>query len=515
MSARRPDSALAEATVDGLRWLGVTRVVSETLALAAAVEVARQVSPAEFGRAAVALTFVMLAGMLAFEGFASSLVQRQTVTEEDRRAAMLLSIVGGCALSAILYALAGPLWKPLFGAQTGALIELVSPVLLLAALGGVSRAALLRKLDFRRVSMIDVVSLFVGSAAAVVLAVAGWQGKAIVIGGLAQTAMASLIQIIVSPPPLPRWSARAQRQIAAFGVPAALAASVDTLLRNIDYVVLAARLPAATVGYYYRAFNVGVVYQDKISRVMAQIAFPLYSRTTSREQLRDLHERAARLHAAVIFPLLASLIALAPIMVPYVFGGEWTPAVTPTRIMAGAGMIAAVLVGYPQVMLAIGRPRPLLYMNIAMLLVYGGAILAASRHGLVWIGIAVVGAYFLNLLGIYRFLLQRHVGISIKRLVPELGPAVIGSVALVAVAIPLSGLLGPALPRAATIMIVGCVGLGVYALVLAAAFPAAWRDVCTLVYRLIPQAERLRLRRRRSPAATSAPASAVSSSRAA
>ena len=503
MSAGTPESDLGEATVKGLRWLAVTRVASETLALAAAVVLARLVTPAEFGHAAVALIFVMLAGMLTFEGFASSLVQRATVQEEDKRAAMLLSIVGGLILTGILYALTDAVWKPLFGSRTASMIALVSPVLLLSALGGVSRAMLLRKLDFRRVSMSDVISLLFGSAVAVALAIAGMQGESIVIGALAQATVGSLILIVCLPPPLPRWSGRAQRQIAAFGVPASLAATLDTLLRNIDYAILAATLPAATVGYYYRAFNVGVVYQDKVSRVMAQIAYPLYSRTTSRQQLRELHERAARVHAAVIFPLLASLIALAPIAVPFVFGSAWEPAVVPTQIMAGAGMIAAVLVGYPQVMLAIGRPRSLLYMNLAMLLLYGGSILVAARHGLVAIGIAVVGAYFLNLLGIYRFLLQRHVGIGLKRLAPELGPAVVGCLALVAVAVPLSDLLENALPSAATIMIVGCAGLAVYALVLRSAFPAAWQDVRGLVVRVLPPMDRIRLRRARPASALS------------
>ncbi|MGH2866388.1 MAG: oligosaccharide flippase family protein, partial [Solirubrobacteraceae bacterium] len=368
------------------------RVASETVALAAAVALARLVSPADFGRAAVALIFIVLGVMLTFEGFASALVQRPSVQDADRRAAMLLSLVGGCLLSLAAYG-AAPLWQALFGSRTAALIQLASPGMLIAALGSVSRATVWRSLNFRRVSTIDLVSLLVASLASVALAIAGLGADAIVIGGLAGLATTTLLLVVAEPPPLPRWSWRSQRQIAAFGLPAALAALVDTLFHNVDYAILAARLPAAQAGFYYRAFNVGVVYQDKLSRIMMQIAFPVYSRTRDRDELRRLHERAARVHAAVIFPLLAALIALAPLLVPLVFGPAWKPAVVPTQILAVAGMVAAILTGYPQVMLAIGRPKALLQFNLGMLIVYGVAILAASSYGLIVVSVVAASVY--------------------------------------------------------------------------------------------------------------------------
>jgi lipopolysaccharide exporter len=500
----RDESAqsLEQATVTGVRWLAVMRVVSEIVGLGAAVALARLVSPADFGRAAVALIFVTLGVMLTFEGFASALVQRQSVDEADRRAAMLMSILGGCALSLTVYGLGNPVWRPIFGLRTAELIQLVSPCVLIAALGGVSRATVWRRLDFRRVSTIDAISLFVGSVVAVALAAVGLGAKAIVIGGLVQTAATTALLLLSAPPPLPRWSRSSQRAISAFGLPAALAALVDTLFRNVDYAILAARLPAAQAGFYYRAFNVGVVYQDKLSRIMTQIAFPLYSRTTDRDELRRMHERVARVHAVVIFPMLASLMALAPLLVPLVFGAAWKPAVVPTQILAVAGMVAAILTGYPQLMLALGRPRSLFHFNVVMLIVYAGGIMAASGHGLIVVSVTVVLLYLAILVGVYRFLLQKYVGISIRRLVPELGPAVVGSLALLAVTVPLAQVLGIACPRIVTAGIAGAAGLLSYALVLRAAFPSAWDDLVTLTVRVLPPLERIKRARTATAPAT-------------
>ena len=480
-----------EATLSGVRWVMLTRIASETLALGATVALARLLTPAEFSHAAVALIFIPLATILTFEGFASALVQRAEIDEHHVRAAVSMSLIGGTALSALAAALT-PLWSLLFGAQTGSMMLLMSPVFLMASIGGVSRALLWRKLAFRKTSVIEMAALTAGSVVALVLAVAGLGPRAIVIGALAQVALGSVLLFAAAPAPLPRWHWGSQREISGFGVPAALAGLVDVLFRNVDYAIVAARLPAAQTGIYWRAFNLGVVYQDKLSGVMMQLAFPVYSRTESREELRRLHERATRVHAAVIFPLLASLIVFAPILIPLVLGAAWTPSVGPTQILAVAGMVAAILTGYPQVMLAVGRPRALLNFNLAMLAVYATVVALAVGHGLIAVAIAVVIVYLGILVGVYRFLLGRYVGLSIRRLIPELGPALAGCVALAAVTEPLRLLLDPVLPRVLTLGLAGSIGLLAYAAALRAVSPAAWGDLTMLLTRVFPPLARVR-----------------------
>jgi lipopolysaccharide exporter len=476
-----------EATISGVRWVMLTRAVSEVLALGCIVLLARHISPAGFGHAAVAIIFVPLAGILTFEGFASALVQRETIDKSHRQVAMLMSLLGGAVLSLLVLGLVGPLWRPVFGAQTAELIALVSPVFLLASLGTVSRATLWRKLDFKRMSLIDMRATIVGNAVPVILALAlGLGARAIVIGALAQVLLTSLLLLAAAPPPLPRWHSRSQREIGGFGLAAALAGLVDVLFRNVDYAILAAQLPAAQVGIYWRAFNLGVVYQDKLSSVMMQLAFPVYSRTENREQMRVLHERAARVHAAVIFPLLASLIVLGPVLIPFVLGGEWIPAVRPAQILAVAGMVAAILTGYPQVMLAVGRPTALLKFNVLMLIGYAAIVAVVAQQGLITIAIAVVVAYLAILAGVYRYMLQRHLGISIARLLPELGPAVVGCLALAAIEEPLRRLLYPTVGAAPTIVVAGIAGLLAYCLALRRVSRATWDDLRGLVVRVLP-----------------------------
>jgi O-antigen/teichoic acid export membrane protein len=507
----RESESLKEATLTGVRWVTLAKIASETFAFVAAVALARLISPSEFGRAAVALVFIPLAVILTFEGFASALVQRPSFDEEHRRAAVFMGLVGGMALSAITLLLVGPVWSPLFGAETGHLMAIIAPVFLIAAVGSVPRATLWRALDFRVLGLCDLSGLLMGNVVAVALAVAGLGAKAIVIGALAQVTTQSVLLFACAPSPAPRWHPRAQREIGAFGLPAALAGLVGVLFRNIGYVILAARLSPAQTGIFWRSFNLGVVYQDKISGIMLQLSFPVYSRTESREQLRHLHERAARVHAAIIFPLLATLVVLAPVLIPFVFGPAWEPSVVPAQILALVGMIAAVLTGYPQVMLAVGQPKALLRFNIVIVLVFGAAVAVTAAHGLMAVSIAVLVVHIGILLGVYRFLLQPHIGLSMRGLVSELGPAVVGCLGLAAVGFPLRVLLQSVSAGAfVTIVVAGAAGFVVYAAVVQKLFPAAWSDLRMLAERVLPPLARLGRRGGRPAPPAPVPAAAPS-----
>lgn len=493
-SAPQLDGDLRNAAVSGVRWTAITRVMSDSLQFIAAVALARLIAPSEFGNAAVALIFVPLSVILTYEGFGSALVQRRAIDKAHQQAALLISCVAGVAFSVGTFLLAPVVAAPILNDEIAHLIQLVSPVFLLASLSTVSRALLARDLDFRRIALIETIGMILGAFASVLLAVAGLDAEAIVLGGVISTAIATLLLLLAARPAFPRWRPRELREIMRFGAPASAAGTLHVAITNVDYAVLAARLSSTQVGLYWRAFQLGVAYQDKISGVMLRLAFPIYSRTRDMSEMKRLHERATRIHGAVVVPLLAILIVTAPDVVPILFGQAWEPAVAPAQVLAVAGMIAAVLTGYPQVMLAAGRPRPLMVFNCCVLVVYGLVVWLTARHGLVAVAGAVVGVHVAMLVAVYFVLFRLVLGMPVGRLISDLAPAVAVSALVLAVGFPLAGALRDASVGAFAIVVaVGFVGVTVQALALRSLFPAVWSDLASLLRRLVPQ--RLLLRR--------------------
>jgi PST family polysaccharide transporter len=490
---------LRDAAVAGVRWIAVAKVVGESAQLIAAVALARLIAPAEFGHAAIALILVPLSAILTFEGFGSALVQRKTIDREHMETAMLASIVAGVVLTALAYFLSPLVAAPIFGERTAELIQLASPLFLIASVSAVSRSLLWRELEFRNVSLIETSAVALGAVVAVGLAFAGLEGEAIVLGSIAGAALGSALFLVVVRPCWPIWHGFHLRQIVSFGGPASGAGLLHVAITNIDYTILAARLSSAQVGFYWRAFQLGVAYQDKISGVMMRLAFPVYSRTRDLAELARLHERATRVHAAVVVPLLAILIVTAPVLIPWLFGPEWGPSVLPAQILAVAGMIAAILTGFAQVMLAAGRPRELFWFNLILLAVYAGAVFATVGQGIVAVAIAVVAVYVAQLLAVYGILFRKVLGIPVNQMVGDLAPAVAGGLALLAVCFPLTRLMREAgLPPLPIVATIGALGLLIHCAVVRVFFPLVWRDLSELARRVLPSRM---LPRRRSAAA--------------
>jgi PST family polysaccharide transporter/lipopolysaccharide exporter len=258
-------------------------------------------------------------------------------------------------------------------------------------------------------------------------------------------------------------------------------------ITNSTLAVAAARLSAAQVGIFWRAFQLGVIYQEKISGIMIRLAFPVYSRTTDLDQLRRFHERATRIHAAVLLPLLTLLAVTAPELVPWLFGERWAPAAGPVQILCVAGMIAAILTGYPQIMLAAGKPRALFVFNIVLLSLYVAVAWVAAPHGTTALAFGVVGVHVFLLLAVYGVLFRRVLAIPTRRLVTDLLPAVACSLLLLAVALPTAGLMrGTDAPVPLFLLAVGALGGAVYLTALRSLFPELWSDLAQLTRRVLP-----------------------------
>ena len=161
---------------------------------------------------------------------------------------------------------------------------------------------------------------------------------------------------------------------------------------NVDYLILGAKLSPAQVGFYYRAYTLGVQYETKISDIIARLAFPVYSRTENADHMRAVRSRVVRINATVIYPILALFIAVAPELVPWLFGPRWEPAVLPAQILAVAGMARMINNGTPPLLLAAGRPRTLLGVQPLPAGVLAAAVLIAAPYGLIAVCVAVAAS---------------------------------------------------------------------------------------------------------------------------
>jgi O-antigen/teichoic acid export membrane protein len=484
----RTNAELTEASKRGVRWVSLARVTGELLMLGSMVVLARLVPPSAFGMFAIAVLVQELATTIPSEGVGTALVQRRSIDRAHLQAGLAIALVMGGALACVVLVLSAVVVEPIFGSQTATLVAVSTSFFLLGALTAPAGAVLRRRLDFRRLSILEVTNTIVRSTTSIVLAaVAGLDASALVLGALAGVAAMCALALVYAPLPAPRWHRGAVRDLMGYGGPASLACVCWAGFRNGDYAIVGARLGATSAGVYWRGFQLAVEYQRKISVVMTTIAMPVLARTAGADEMFALRGRMVRLLTLVVFPLLTGLVLLAPVVVPWIFGSAWEPAVLPTQLLAGAGAATVVIDAVGTVFMATGRSRALLGFGVAHFVVYIAVVLVASNAGVTGVAIAASGVHLLFVGVAYAMLVHGREENALRLLWADVSAALVASGAMVAAALPVEvALRNAGVPAIAHLAIVGAVGGVAYLAAVRIWFPSAWRDLSALAQRVLP-----------------------------
>jgi len=275
----------------------------------------------------------------------------------------------------------------------------VTPVLRLLSLGialrgtaVVADALLRRHLDFRRGFFIDTASYALGfGGVAVTLALRGFGVWSLVLGSLVQTLTASIALLAtVRHPVRPLLARRELEDLLGFGLPAAISGSVNYLALNGDYFVVGRLMGAVNLGLYVRAYGLMNLPQTYAAAVMSSVLFPAIAAVQAEPaRVRSGYLTMTRLTAMIAAPSMTIMAVVAPHLVRWLYGPQWSGAVMPLQILSIAGYFRALYHLGGIVAQAVGRVYGELVRQLAYAaLVIGGTVLG-SRQGLPGVAVGV------------------------------------------------------------------------------------------------------------------------------
>ena len=328
------------------------------------------------------------------------------------------------------------------------------------------------------------------------MALAGLDATALILGWLAGELLQTVMMWLAAPPPLPRLRREPAREVLSYGAPASLAAASWFGFRNVDYAVIGARLGAASTGFYLRAYTLGVEYQKKVSQIVNTVGFPVLARTQTHAEMSELRVRMVRLLTIVLFAPLALLAVEAPVLVPWLFGQRWAPAVVPTQILAIGGASTLVIDAAGAQLMAAGRARSMMAFGWGHFAAYGVAVFLIAPLGLTAIAIGAAAVHTLFLLIAYALMLRGEPANPLARLWRDVMPALVSCVPLVAAALVADRALAAAHTEALLrITLVSAAGLTAYVLTLRTLFGGPFRGVVGFLSHLLPRRRGVRARR--------------------
>lgn len=459
-----PERSLRSRVQSGLAWKLASEFVVQSSRIVVLLVLARLLTPREYGLAGMVLVFSGFTRMFVDLAFGAALVQRRTLTEEDRSTVFWMTLALGVVLTFVGVGLSGPLAsfygepavKPLFMAY--------SITFLINSLRTTQASLLLRDMKFRSLEVRSMAGYVAGAIAGIAVALAGYGAWAIIFQQLALGVVSTVLVWRFSDwRPHFVFSSASLRSLGGFSSKVFGTNVLFYINRNADNLLIGRFLGPAALGVYALGYNVILIPYKEVASSIQAVLFPAFARLKDdRERMAAAWLRVNCVIAAGIMPSFAALVIVAPDLVPTVFGQRWTDATPVIQILAWVGLLQALQRLNGSILQACDRAGALLVFAIISF----AASIAAFFIGLQWGIVGVAAAYAVATTGIqplYAWLTARAAGLRFWDLVANLSGVVQASLVMIACVLATRyALVHEGVPAGARLLIEGAVAVAVY-----------------------------------------------------
>lgn len=391
---------------------------------------ARLLTPADFGYIAMAAVVTELAGLLGSFGFSNILVQRRIISRLQLDTVFWAAFGLGIAISALVFGLSF-LAEYLFDDGTvGDLLRILCLTFIFGSLSTVHEAILSRLMRFKTEFYIQISTILIRSATAIMLAYMGFGLWSLVAGSIAGSIAFTVLMLAIVRY-IPRLRFNAQYILSTWKTSSSYMG--NTVLyyinMNVDLLMIGRQFGATHLGQYQNARSLTDEVRGRIAMPLQRVLFPAFS--TIQNDIPRLQQsviRSGRLLAAIIFPIGIGLSAIAPELVPILYGEQWLPMI-PILSLLG---ISAALRGSTAISSPLFNSRNqvglALRYNTASTLLFVASILASMPYGLNAVALAISANSIINVV-IFRIALGL-IGLKTKDVAHILAKPMIASIAM-------------------------------------------------------------------------------------
>lgn len=453
---------LTRRSFDAARWVALGTSGNVVLNFLVFLMLARLLLPEQFGLIAVAVVFIDILQIVTRGGLPERIVQTDVLEESFADTAFWVSLAMGCAYGAALVVLSWPIAWILKLPELQPVLAALAPCFVITALGAIHEARLQRSLGFGKLAVRAFAANVIGGCVAVAMALEGFGVWSLVAQRLiAVTATTALTWIAYRWVPKLRIDRDAARSQIGFG---ARVLSTNLLL------IASIRSQEVIAAYFLSTADVGLLRMawrciDLVSQIavipLASVALATYARLQNEpEELAAAFYRFLATSALLAMPAFLGMAAVAPTLIPAMFGEQWAEAAPVLRILAilGPEFVATSLLW--MIFTALNRTGTALGLAAAQFGVNVAAAMVLAPFGLPALVVGhVVRAYLVSPFIVAR--LSRFAAVTNGAIARMLAPSTLCAMAMAALVLllqdPIDALLGPRLGLAA------CIGLGILA----------------------------------------------------
>lgn len=386
---------LVARTISAAKWNYLGNGAKVVLQFLIGVLLARLLGPEAFGIVAIAWLMIGVGKLFSDFGFSAALIQRPDLTDRDVGFVFTVQIAIGATLSLTSYSLAGQIASFFNKPDASPVIEVMSWLFLIQAIGQTTTAVLSRALRFKFSQAANVATYLVGYVLiGVPAAYLGYGVWSLVAAQMVQAVAYMLVVLVRSGVSIKPAIRPSRAGLFKFGSKVIGANLCSYTILNLDSFVVGRLIGVAELGIYNRAMTLVTTPMNVVTTSLQSVLFSACSKAQdNKAQIAKAFLAAMEFIGFVCLPVFITVAAVSKTVVLGVYGAGWSMASEVVTPLALAMPVHALLAVIGPILMALNRAELELKAQFITLLIVVPLIWIAGYGNLALVGWAVLTAY--------------------------------------------------------------------------------------------------------------------------
>lgn len=328
--------SLKKKAINAIKWKTYAQFADYFLKFTLGVILARLLSPEEFGLVALVLVVTELSNFIINGGFSASLIQNRNIDDKDLSTVFYINIVLGISFT-LLFFFGAPLFVRFYEEpRLLSITKVLSFSYTLNSLTVVQKAYFIRRIDFKQISIINIIVQLTSGIIGIVLAFAGFGYWSLVWKRISQSIIQACLYFYYSGwKPARFFSIKIFKKHWGFSNKILVYNFFRQLTEKIDLIIVGKYFNAQDLGIFERGKNYGFLPMGLIASITNSVLFPVFSRLQDNKTvfLND-YIKIYRLLTFLFLPLVILLFYCAHEFVYILVGEKWMGAVPYLQIFS-------------------------------------------------------------------------------------------------------------------------------------------------------------------------------------
>ena len=303
---------LKNSTINGFAWSFIDNLSRQIASFIVGIVLARLLLPSEFGLIGLLMVVIAVSQAIIDSGLTQALIRKKECSSLDYSTVFIFNLILSIFIYGILF-LGSSFLASYFNEPK---LELLTKVLGLGVVFGslsiIQRVKLTRDLNFKLQTKITLVATIVSGGIGVFMAYQGFGVWSLVARILVEIALISLLLIFFNRwVPSVKFSYSIFKDLFSYSSKLLLSSLLDTVYKNIYFMVIGKNFSTTTLGFYTRAQQFQKLPTENLTAIIQRVSYPLLSKMQGDPiKLKQAIQKLIKITMFISFSLTLGLAAI-------------------------------------------------------------------------------------------------------------------------------------------------------------------------------------------------------------